>query len=150
MAYAETTSVSVEKTRAEIETLISKSGATHFAYMTTPEAAIIGFRFADRQLKFVVPLPSRTDKKFTTRMVRGYQKQNDINAAYKLWEQACRSRWRALLLCLKAKLEAVQVGITTIDQEFLAHIVTENGLTIGQRLLPQLGNLPSGPLLLGN
>jgi hypothetical protein len=62
------------------------------------------------------------------------------------WEQACRSRWRALLLCIKAKLEACAVGITTFDSEFLAHIVTGDGRTVAERIVPQLTN--GGPLLL--
>lgn len=37
-----------------------------------------------------------------------------------------RRRWRALLLGIKAKLEYVQSGIATFDEEFLAHIVIDD------------------------
>ncbi|WP_198651245.1 hypothetical protein [Salinicola sp. CPA57] len=67
------------------------------------------------------------------------------------WEQACRQRWRALALVIKAKLEAVESGITMFEEEFLAHIVLPNGGTVGGWMLPQIkksydsGSMP--PLL---
>ena len=54
------------------------------------------------------------------------------------WEQACRQRWRALPLIIKAKLEAVESGITTLESEFLANIVLPDGGTVGQWLTPQV------------
>jgi hypothetical protein len=39
---------------------------------------------------------------------------------------------------IRAKLEAVEQGIATFQQEFLAHIVLPNGQTAGEFLLPQL------------
>ena len=54
------------------------------------------------------------------------------------WEQACRKRWRALLLIIRAKLEAVESGITTLESEFLANIVLPDGGTVGQWLAPQI------------
>ncbi len=48
-------------------------------------------------------------------------------------------RWIILLaLVIKAKLEAVETGITMFDEEFLAHIVLPNGNTVGQFMLPQV------------
>jgi len=73
------------------------------------------------------------------------------------WEQACRQRWRALNLAILAKLEAVEAGITTFEEEFLAHLVLPNGKTVGQWAVPAVGkalsdgkmppllSLPSGP-----
>lgn len=145
--YAADTSVSVEKTRAEIETLLTRFGAQRFAYMTDEAGAKIGFTIADRSVRFELPLESRTAKKFTEYWARGgYWKTRTADAALREWEQSCRSRWRALLLCIKAKLEACAVGITTFEQEFLAHIVTDNGMTVGARMIPQLTT--GGPLLL--
>ena len=39
---------------------------------------------------------------------------------------------------LKAKLEAVEAGITTIEQEFLADMVLPGDGTVGEVLLPRL------------
>ena len=43
-----------------------------------------------------------------------------------------------LALVIKAKLEAVEAGITTFDEEFLAHIVMPGGHSIGQFVIPRL------------
>jgi hypothetical protein len=52
--------------------------------------------------------------------------------------KAIRQRWRALLLTIKAKLEAVAVGITTLEEEFLANVVTPDNVTVGEWIRPQL------------
>ena len=49
-----------------------------------------------------------------------------------------RQRWRALALCIKAKLEAVECGITSFEEEFLAHVVMPNGQTFGKLALAQI------------
>jgi hypothetical protein len=70
------------------------------------------------------------------------------HASSKRYDQECRQRWRALLLVIKAKLEAVESGIACFEEEFLAHIVLPNGQQVGQWLRPQLafayerGNMP--------
>ena len=136
MAYATDTNVPVEKTRAEIERLLSKYGASRFAYMTDDHSAVIGFGMKGKMIKFVLPLPDRADRQFWRTPARGYQRNE--TEAYKAWEQACRSRWRALQLCIKAKLEAIECKITTFEHEFLAHIVVGNGMTAGDVLIPQI------------
>jgi hypothetical protein len=49
-----------------------------------------------------------------------------------------RQRWRALALVIKAKLEAVEAGITIFEEEFLAHIVLPDGRTAGEYMVPQI------------
>lgn len=141
MAYAADTIVSVEKSRAEIEGLLMRHGAGKFATAIEPDRAMIGFVIRDRTVRFVLPLPNPTDEQFQyTPKGRYVRKPKDQHQA---WEQACRSKWRALCLCIKAKLEAVEAGITTFEEEFLAHIVLPNarGQTLGEALIPQMDNL---------
>ena len=47
-------------------------------------------------------------------------------------------RWRAMILVVKAKLESVETGISTFQEEFMAHIIMANGKTIGENILPRL------------
>lgn len=136
MAYAEHTSVSVEKSKAEIETTLQRYGACEFVSGWDKDKAIIGFRCGERFVRFELPLPKRDDKRFTHSAARHTPRSS--SEAYKAWEQACRQKWRALALCIKAKLEAVESGITTFEDEFLAHIVMSNGETIGRWLVPQI------------
>ncbi|WP_024354175.1 hypothetical protein [Brevundimonas naejangsanensis] len=148
--YAAETSVSQDRSRAEIEATLKRYGATSFMYASEPTAAMIGFRISDRMVKFVLPMPDPKSREFTHHS-RG---QRTPDAALKAWEQAGRQRWRALALVIKAKLEAVAAGITTIEDEFLAHTVLPDGSTVGQFMQPQLaiayeqGSMPT-TLLLG-
>ena len=52
MAYAEKTTVSTEKSRAEIERTLTRYGADQFMYGWDQEQAVIGFRLVGRQIKF--------------------------------------------------------------------------------------------------
>lgn len=133
--FAENTSVSVEKSRAEIEGLIVRYGATHTAFMSAPGRAVICFEAKARRIMFELPLPDRTEKRFQ-RDGRGSQRSPEKVA--EAWEQACRQRWRALALVIKAKLEAVESGITAFEDEFLAHIVMPDGQTVATHIKPRI------------
>ena len=84
-------------------------------------------------------------------MTPGGRRRRNADKALDCWEQAVRQRWRALHLVIQAKLEAVETGISTFDEEFLAWITLPDDTTVGQRLLPQVarayetGDMP--PLL---
>jgi hypothetical protein len=54
------------------------------------------------------------------------------------FEQATRQKWRALNLVIKAKLEAVEAGIVTFEDEFMAHMVLPNGATVAEYVGPQI------------
>lgn len=135
MSYAENTSVSTDKSRAEIERTLQKYGADQFMYGWDQEKALVGFRMASRQIKFVLPMPEKTDRRFTKTPTGKARTQA---AAFKEWEQACRQKWRALSLVIKAKLEAVEAGIAIFEDEFMANIVLPNGSTVSQFMLPQI------------
>lgn len=151
--YASQTEVSPEKTRSEIETVLKRYGASHFGYMTTPERVAIGFQAHGKRVKFELPLPLLTDRVFTHRKNGSFWVLRTSVQRDKAHSQAIRSCWRALLLVIKAKLEAVEAEITTFEEEFLAHIVLPNGRTVAENLLPriaesyQTGEMP--PLQIG-
>jgi hypothetical protein len=44
----------------------------------------------------------------------------------------------ALALAIKAKLEAVESGIATFEEEFLAYVVLPDGQSVGQHVLPNI------------
>jgi hypothetical protein len=144
--FAEGTEVSVEKSRAEIERLIVRYGATSTAFMNAPGRALIMFEAKKRRIVFELPLPDQADKRFThVRLGRSpVATARAPEAAYKAWEQACRQRWRALALVIKAKLEAVESGITSFEDEFLAHIMLPDGQTVGAHVKPTIESWYSG------
>lgn len=132
--YANRTEVPVEKSRAEIERTLSRYGATAFAYGWSGERAMIEFAAQDRRIRFVITLPDRNDHRFVYHS-RG---RRTPEAQLKEWEQGCRQRWRALALVIKAKLEAIEAGISEFEQEFLAFVVLPDGSTFGEWAAPQL------------
>lgn len=134
--YAKDTSVSTERSRAEIERTLQRWGADQFMYGWDRDQAVVGFIMRDRQLRFVLAMPDRNAKEFLFTPARKTRRTDA--QAYEAWEQACRQRWRALNLVIKAKLEAVESGISTFDNEFLAQLVLPNGQTVGDAVTPQL------------
>src|SRR3990172_6106845 len=136
MRYARQSSVSSERTKAEIERTLSRYGAQQFMYGWKETNAVIGFKMANRLIRFELPLPDKNDKAFAMTKA-GIRQRNDDNRL-KAWEQATRQRWRALALVIKAKLEAVEAGISEFEAEFMAHIVLPDGKTVGEHLRPQI------------
>lgn len=118
--YAEGTSVSVERSQAEINKVLAKFGADQLinASSESPPAVLIGFRAQGKLIRFHLPMPVPSEYSGTELQVE------------KQWAGECRRRWRALVLVLKAKLEAVQSGITTFEQEFYGHILLPGGMTV--------------------
>ncbi|MEP9401896.1 hypothetical protein [Sphingomonas sp. VNH70] len=132
--FAATTDVSASASRVEIERTLVRYGADQFLYGWGEEAATVGFRMRDRQIRFIIAMPRRDDRRFTHHS-RGARTPE---AAQKEWDQAVRQRWRALALVVKAKLEAVESGIGTFDDEFLAYIMLPNGQSAGEWMRPQV------------
>ena len=136
MAYAEKTSVPVSRTKADIEDLVQRHGADQFVSGYKGDIAVIGFLMAGRQIRFLLPLPNKQDREYWYTPGRGQRRTEE--AANTAWEQACRSRWRALYLIVKAKLEAVDAGISTVEREFLYDVVLPDGRTAGEWIAPQI------------
>jgi hypothetical protein len=132
--FAQDTSVSVEKSKAEIEAMLGRYGATSFMAGTNQTESVIAFEMQERKIVFRLPLPLKNERRFTH--TAKYNKARHPSDALVEWEQACRSRYRALALAIKAKLEAVAIGITTFEDEFLAHIIMPDGLSVGQHTRP--------------
>lgn len=126
--YAKSTDVSSSKSRQEIELTLERYGATQFAYATSESDAMVAFVAHEKQIRFILPLPSRNEREFTHHS-RGVRTPS---AAQDQYEQAVRQKWRALALVVKAKLEAVESGITTFEQEFFGNIVLPGGQTVYQ------------------
>jgi hypothetical protein len=151
--YANDTAVPPEKSRMEIEATLRKYGARSFAFAQDDTRSMIGFEMNGRRVKFLLPMP-RIDEEEIAFVGEGHRrKRREGQALQRAFDQAIRQRWRALALAIKAKLEAVEVGIVTFDQEFLAHIMLPNGETVGDRALPAVNEAykrgDGGPPLLG-
>lgn len=134
--FAAQTDVPSERSRAEIDKTLARYKATGFMYGWSEQGAVIAFEMNGRRIRFDLTLPARNSKEFQRTPGRGLMRSSaQIEAAY---EQAVRQRWRALALVIKAKLEAVESGISVFEEEFLANIVMPNNQKVGQWMIPQI------------
>lgn len=129
--YAADTSVPVDRSKSHIEALLMKAGAEgyHTGWQSATEGDpgwdAIEFLWKGKQIRFRLP--------------RSKASRNE--------DQRNRQRWRVLFLVVKAKIEAVQAGISIFEEEFLSFIVTASGKTVGEVLLPRIA-AAKGPLQL--
>lgn len=137
MSFAEGTSVPIERSKAEIESMLVRYGAEQFVSGWGETEARIQFRAKGRIVRFVLPIPARTEKRFT-HQARYDWKPRTQGEAVKAWEAELRRLWRALALVVKAKLEAVQSGIVGFEDEFMAHIVMPDGKTVAEHARPMI------------
>jgi len=128
--YASQTTVSVEKSKIELDTLLAKHGATSRGVVSDDITgrAIVVFMLGKANFRLAIPLPRLDDFK-----AKNPDWPIDKKAEWcrKHHEQACRSRWRAVVLLVKAKLHVVQLGLNTAEREFLADMVLPNGQSVG-------------------
>ncbi len=111
--YAEDTKVPVEQTILDIRALAAKHSAGQFVFGVTEETLLIGFTKEGRQVRFQV-------------------EQSVKNP------QRSKSLARALLLVIKAKLEAIAAGVTIFENEFLANVVLPDGQLVGAQVRPAI------------
>jgi hypothetical protein len=134
--YAEKTEVPSAQSRNEIERILTKYGASKFMYVWQEDNAMIAFEASGLRVKFVLPLPDRNSRDFLYTPERGIIRSKE--AQDNAYEQSVRQRWRALALVIKAKLEAVEAGISCFESEFLGKIVLPGGGTVEEYMLPQI------------
>lgn len=112
MAYAEKTTVSVEATILDIRRVVAKHNGEQFVFGVSEEHILIGFTKEGRQVRFQV--------------------------AQDAGPQVNKSRARALLLVIKAKLEAVAAGVVVFEDEFLGNVVLPDGRLVSQQARPAI------------
>src|SRR6266508_170711 len=131
-SYARRTSVVPSKTRAEIEHELEKRGASAFGYNRDGQRNVIAFTLEGLQVRMDLPMPDPGD-------FPDYRARNGVKVSgQKQYDEEVRRRWRALLLVVKAKLVAVDEGITSLEREFLADTVLVDGSTVLERVRPAI------------
>lgn len=114
MSFAAGTAVTEKESQAEIKALLSRYGCPWAEVGCNRHGnGVVKFTLSGRTVRMLMSLPG-PDHRERPR------------------------RWRVMALLLKAKLEAVDSGLSTFEDEFLAHLALADGGTVGQRLAPQL------------
>lgn len=137
MAYAEGTTVSVEKSQMEIAAMIRKYGAESFGTGWQAGYSLVTFNAHKRQIRFVLPIP--TDVKDFRWSGDGPRRRERTDVQMRAaMEKETMRRWRALALAIKAKLEVVETGIATFEHEFGMNIVLPDGSTVSEHVLREV------------
>jgi hypothetical protein len=111
--FAANTSVPVAQTKGDIAAIIGKYNGALLNINETSGRAELMFRsnqVPPRHLRVLLHLPTDPED-----------------------EQVCRRKWRALLIDIKAKFVAVDDGIETFDQAFMAWIIAADGKTLFEK-----------------
>lgn len=130
MAY-ETTVVPAFQSQEDIRKLILNRGGTAIAFMgaTEPER-VEGFHCQ-------IPIDTKT---YTIQVTAKPRKMSSPEKQ----QQENRRIWRVLYFHLKAVFEAANSGVLEFREMMLPYIVTHDGRTVGQHILPQLDKAISG------
>jgi hypothetical protein len=121
MKYAKGTSVSVQQSRADIQSVLARFGAVFDGFVDEPGRVIVMFHGHNRWVRFVL------------RLSHGLDVQTECEL------------WRALFLGIKGKLVCVASGIETFEQAFYAHLVTEDDQILSEKYRPALKQIPPRP-----
>lgn len=132
MAYAAGTTVTVQSSQQEIANTLHRYKVDTYSFGARPGLAMVEFALKDLPIRVAVPLPEKPKTQKGRNPSTGR-----IVDLWKAWEQDVRECWRALLLLIKANLEAVERGIVRAEQAFMAFLVAPNGQTVGDIVLPQ-------------
>jgi hypothetical protein len=100
--YAKRTSVSVVRSRADIENIIDRFDCVFDGWVIEPGRVIVNFHGYGYCVRWVLDIPALLD------------------------EQSERELWRAMLIAIKGNLVSVKSGVVQFKMVFHAFLVTED------------------------
>ncbi len=130
--YAEGTTVSVPRTREEIEKTLMRYGATGFMYGESGDTAAVAFEMQGRHIRLELRYPPLSQFARSKTVIRTQAQQEAARA------QEIRRLWRGLAMIVKAKLEAMKSGVITFEDAFGMSEVMPNGQRFETWAEPQL------------
>lgn len=143
--YANDTTVSVSKSRDEIQRLLERFGATQMQWSDDFERGRAQLRFAWKHetttylARFDVQLP--TNEKLRELALDGRSRRFSQKKFDKLRARRGMVEHRELMIFLKAAFLAVQANIIKPEQLFLAWLEGADGVTVAERIIPRLTTL---------
>ena len=129
--YAEGTTVSVNASQGEIAGILMAHGVRKQGWMSSPDGDELMFELDGHSFRFQILKPTLTEIR------RDYPNTRDERAKL---DAEWRRRWRATVLLLKAKLEFIDSGDTTLERELLPYMITAGGQTGAELVVA--GKLP--------
>ena len=112
--------MAVHRSRYELERVLGRYGASDLAFVEVDANASIQFALQGRYVQLALPLPDPGATRFTHTPTG---RPRTVAAQERAYEQALREHWRALLLAVRGKLQSVESGISTFEDEFAGFLV---------------------------
>lgn len=135
--YAEGTKVPVESSRGEITGILAKHGVQRIAQMVEPDGDQIVFELAGGSYRLTMKRPTGDELRQRDGHLFSYPHNIDWESRA---EAEWRRRWRANVLLLKAKLEFIESGDSTIEREFMPYLIVQGNKTLEEMV--QAGKVP--------
>jgi hypothetical protein len=138
MPYAKGTKVPTAKSEFEIKYLLKRMGAEQVGTFEDGlhHRAIVVFRLDGLSIALPVPLPDPDDPGFL--LTPSKKVKRTPEKAFEEYEHEVLRRWRVLLMLIKAKLETIELGMSTIQREFLPDVMLPGGGTVESWLGPSI------------
>src|SRR3954454_4010490 len=114
-SYGAGTRVEVHRSRHELERVLERYGAGEVLFVQADASASIQFELQGRYVQMALPLPDPQHARFTH---TPSGKPRGPAAQERAYEQALREHWRSLVVAVRGKLQSVESGISTFEQEF--------------------------------
>lgn len=137
------TSVSVDKTVAEVQKILAQRGALEISMQYTGGVAsgisfLIQTRYGERAFRFPI-----NHAAVYTVLTRQYH-QGKIPPRYATEEQALRVAWRIAKDWLLAQLAVIESEMVTLDEIMMPYMLLGDGETVYERMVSQQLALPPG------
>lgn len=139
--YAEGTTVRPEKTRAEIEVLLTRVGADAFRSGWDAHQSNVEFHLRSRVYRLGFAFPDAGAPQFRQTPTGKPRGDGQAQAAH---QAEIRRLWRCLKLLILSKIEVVESGISDYETELLPYVVMPTGDTLAAWVLPRLATALAG------
>ncbi len=139
--YAAGTTVTASNTQGEIMGLLGKRGVQKIATFCEPERFSLAFEHEGIPYRVGLPLPDPDDPEFSEYMQGSVKYKRTESAIRERYEKELNRRWRAFGMVIKAKIVAVEEGISTMQAEFIGNAVLSTGRTVSETYAEELGVL---------
>lgn len=143
MAYASGTTVAAAKTQGEIMGLLGRRGVTKIATFSDDDKRVysIAFEYEGVPYRCSLPLPDPAEERFCNYYQGKVLYERTENAKRELYTKEVDRKWRAFGMVIKAKIVAVEEGISTMAAEFIGNAILGNGLTVAETHAPEMAQL---------
>jgi hypothetical protein len=131
--YAEGTTVSVAKSRSDMQHLLDAAGCTAFGFEKIESGDALFFKLGGHTYRIIIKRPTVAEQKAANEKRYRYPWQRDVAIDI---EAEYRRRWRANLMLLKTKLEFMDdEDPSELRRELMPWLLLDTGQTLSEAVM---------------